>query len=350
MNAIALTEHPQIGRVADGLEMISVPVMQPSDDEVAIALVASSMHIDEIFAAQGTALGRFFGPKQISYESPYILGSSVSGVVVGRGSKVHRFKLGDEVIVIPDSMGETGSWAQYRCVRQDYVMAKPISLSHQNAAAMTMAACVSWGAIANAKVKSSDRCLVVGASGAIGIMAVQYLKALGCHVTAVCSGANSAFVRRHGADAVIDYNVGSIADQASTAGLIFDAAFDTVGGLEIEHDAFRMLKKTGVFVTVVGPQQYIGERRLSWFSFSKTISHIFTKMLTSRIRGPRYSFAASMPKKTITKAFDFAMKHDVRMPIHRLVPFKSEAVADAVRLLTTHRAKGRLVIDFRASQ
>ena len=78
-------------------------------------------------------------------------------------------------------------------------------MSHNQAAAATMAACVSKGAVDHAGANVFDRCLVVGGSSAIGILGIQYLKALGAHVTAVCSGKNAELVTSKGADAVIDY-------------------------------------------------------------------------------------------------------------------------------------------------
>ena len=66
MQAIAMTDFPKIGHVAEQLEMVSVPVPRPAKGEVAIKLAASTMHIDEIYMAQGTALGRFYGPKRVS--------------------------------------------------------------------------------------------------------------------------------------------------------------------------------------------------------------------------------------------------------------------------------------------
>ena len=206
MNAIALTRLPDAGHVADALEMVRIPVVRPTPNEVAIRLRASSMHIDEVNAAQGTALGRFYGPRIASPDVPHVLGSSVAGIVVGLGSCVNQFSLGDEVIVIPDHQMETGSWADYRCVPQERVMLKPAELSHVEAAAITMAACVAWGAIGYSKAQAGHHCIVVGASGAIGIMVLQYLKTLGCKVTAVCSGKNAELVRRKGADTVVDYN------------------------------------------------------------------------------------------------------------------------------------------------
>lgn len=347
MQAIGMTAFPEIGSVADSLEMLDVPVPRPAKGEVAIMLAASSMHIDEIYAAQGTALGRFYGPKTISELNPFLLGSSVSGTVVALGENVGGLKVGDDVTAIPSEHMEVGSWATYRCMGEKWVRPKPTQLSHVEAAAVTMAACVAWGAIGFAKIGPGDRCAVVGASGAIGIMMLQYLKSLDCYVTAVCSGTSGALVRKYGADEVVDYTKQDFADVATANGSQYDAVFDCVGGRDIEGSAYRSTKKSGVFATVVGPMQYIGEKKLTWPAFIKVVSHIVWRMIVTRLTGgPRYTFGEKYPRFVIEDAMEQLLKYDIRMPVPKTIPFEVNAIANAVRLLTSHRAKGRIVIDF----
>lgn len=343
MNAIAMVEFPKIGKVPDTLRVIETTVPRPKAKEVAIELKASSMHVDEIYAAQGTALGRFFGPKAVSQEQPYIMGSSVSGTIVGLGQMVSEFSLGDEVIVIPNTAGEIGSWATYRCVPHDMVLPKPKTLSHVQAAAQTMATCVAWGAIANGSVRSGDRCLVVGASGAIGMLMVQVLKSQGAHVTGVCSQKNINLVLSKGADQVIDYTTRNFGDLPKGS---FDSVFDTIGGQGTERNAFKVLKRSGRFVTIVGPVLHIGERKLSWLEFFRVVRHIIVRYCTSRVHGPRYIFSATQPRLAIRNAMAHMTKHNITMPIEREIEFDLEQVKDAIRLLASHRTKGRIVINF----
>lgn len=343
MPAIAMLDFPKIGGVADQLEMIDVPVPQPKRNEIAIRLAASAMHKDEIYAAQGTALGRLFGPKHISPENPYIMGSSVSGTIVGLGRDITDFAIGDDVIVIPHHLGEIGSWARYRCVAGDMVLHKPNQLSHVEAAALTMASCVAWGAIEKSGVKQGDTCLVVGASGAVGNMIVQFLNSLGAHVIGVCSGENAELVFESGADAVIDYAQECFGDLDAET---FDVVFDTVGGLEIEQNAYRILKNTGRFITVVGPVQYVGEEQLSWIRWVSAISHVLLRTLRTKVGGPRYMFAARLPRNTIRPAFEQIARHSIRMHVGMEIPFRLADVRTAIQVLTSHRSKGRIVINF----
>ncbi len=346
MSAVGMTVMPEVAQVSERLELLDVKTPRPGPGQVAIELLASSMHIDEIYAAQGTALGRFFGPKNISADNPYILGSSVSGVIVALGDGADKFRVGDEVLVIPKETMEHGSWARYRCVTEEMVMPKPAGLTHVQAAAVSMAACVAWGAIARAEVGPGTRCVVVGASGSIGVMLLQLLKLRGAHVTAICSAKNGSFVHEHGADEVIDYTAHEFGDVLRDTGELQDAVFDCVGGRDIEANAFKTLAKTGTFVTVVGPMRYIGERRLSWWEFAKVLAYVGYRMLRTRLRGPRYVFGEMKPRTVIETALDTVVRHDLRMPLQSVIPFELESIAEAVELLTTHRAKGRIVIDF----
>ncbi len=193
---------------------------------------------------------------------------------------------------------------------------------------------------------SGDRCAVVGASGAIGAMTLQFLKSMGCHVTAVCSGTNADFVLGYGADEVVDYTKEDFGDVAADAEK-YQAVFDCVGGREIEASAFRALKRSGTFETVVGPMQYIVEKKLSWFEFVGVMAHILWRMISTRIgRGPKYTFGEKYPRLVIQEAMQQLLAHDIRMPVSKTIPFEIDAVRDAVRSLTTHRQKGRGVVVF----
>ncbi|QUS56303.1 NADP-dependent oxidoreductase [Pseudovibrio brasiliensis] len=341
--AVALTKLPRIGHVADELKLIHIPTPRPSAKQVTVQLVASSMHIDEIYAAQGTALGRFYGPKNISLAEPYLMGTSVSGVVVATGKYVKRFKVGDEVTVIPNELGENGSWATYRNVPERYVMPKPPELTHVEASSLMLSSCVAWGALETANVKAGDRCVVVGASGAIGSVLVQLLKTKSAYVVGVCSAANSDLVRTLGADEIIDYQQSGFTMHRERR---TDKVFDLVGGLRVENAAYRWLKQDGEFVTMVGPVRYLGERKLTLKEFTRAACYVAWRSIKTRWRGPKYTFCAMIPRRVAPKAMQFCCEHGIRSPIEGEIPFELGPIQDAIRLLTTHRARGRVVINF----
>lgn len=346
MKAIALIQLPSPGQVAGALDMVQVPVPTPSSHEVVIRSQAAAIHIDEIYAAQGTALGRFYGPKTASREQPHVLGTACTGIVTATGDDVVGFEVGDEVIVVPDHHPEAGGWAEFRCIPEKRLMMKPANLTHVEAAAITMAACVAWGAVEYSQPKPGDRTVVVGASGSIGIMALQFLKSSGCHVTAICSGKNAELARRYGADDVVDYTRQNFAQIAGSAGIKYDSVIDCIGGRDIERDGVRALHASGRYITVVGPMQYIGERKLSWYELSGVFAHVLRKIFVSLLKGPRYIFGERRPALSIHNAMKTIVSKNLSMPVERVIPFELSAVRDAIQLLVSHRARGRIVIDF----
>ena len=346
MKAIGLTAKPEIGRVAEKLELLEIRTPRPKGDEVMIKMSASAMHIDEIYAAQGTCLGRFFGPKNVSAVKPYILGSIASGVVVDYGDFVDRYDIGDEVIVIPDYKIEKGFWAEYQCVKNQRVVLKPLGLSHTTAVAAIQSGCVALSAINRAQVHKGDKCVVVGASGAIGLMMLQILKIRGCQVTAVCSGRNENLVRENGADAVIDYTESGFGKVLSNTNESQDLIFDCVGGIEVEEQAMLALRPEGKFVTLVGPQRYIGEERLDWWQMGKLALYVFWRMLFTLFTGPRYIFNSAIPASEVHEVLALFQNEKINAPLEKTIPFNLRCIADAVKLLVSHRARGRVVIDF----
>lgn len=346
MKSIGMTDFPQIGKVVERLEMIEINVPRPKPNEVAIKMCASSLYADELYAAQGTALGRFFGPKKVSKTEPYILGSSVAGVIVALGDEVKGLELGQDIISIPAQTPQYGKWSEYCCLEQEQVMQKPAQYSPVVAAGTKMAACVSWGAISFADITPKSRVLVIGASAGLGIMAVQFLANMGAHVTGVCSGINTGMVIANGANEVVDYTKNNFADEALKNNQKYDYVFDFVGGMDAEKDGVRALKKSGGFITVTGPLRYIGENKLSWFQLIRIFGHIGVRSLTSKFRGPRYIFGEKKPSTCIMPALAFAKQHNIEMPISQEVPFEINAIKQALHLLMAHRAKGRIVINF----
>ena len=346
MKAIGVTSLPKIRKVAELIEFIDVPVPRPKDNEVAIKVFASTIHIDEIHAVQGTALGgKLLQPKNVSKNNPYILGSVVSGIVVATGKKVTKFNIGDEVVdILSDPRAMHGSWAEYKCVAEKLVTAKPDKITHIEAAAITIAAAVAKGGIDSSDASSGSKCLVVGGSGAVGTMVVQYLKALGAHVTVVCSGRNEQLVTSLGVDEVIDYTKNNFKDVYAHRNEQIDIVFDCVGGLETEKDAITVLKKTGRFITFVGPIKYIGDRKLSWLEITKMFLYALRRSLVTRFSGPRYIWSAKSLTKRLPEAMRLAVKHKMHVPIEKTIPLEAEAVSEAIKLTTSHRTRGRIVI------
>lgn len=190
-------------------------------------------------------------------EFPLILGRDLSGVVVDCGSGVTHFAPGDEVwAAIPP--WKQGSLAEYVTLTEYEVSYKPKSLSHIEAASIPYVANTALSALVNAgglcKENSlNKRVLITGASGGVGTFSIQLLKAWGAHVTVTCSQNAEGLVRGLGADEVVDYTAGDVAEQLEIMER-FDVILDNVGG-DTEEWAMRLLKpwSGAKYVTLVSP-------------------------------------------------------------------------------------------------
>jgi NADPH:quinone reductase-like Zn-dependent oxidoreductase len=189
------------GRPREVVELVDIPKPEPADDEVLVRVHASSINRSDYYSLGGAAvlmrpmLGGFLRPKDER------LGGDFAGIAEAVGANVTDIEPGDEVFG-----SRSGALAEYVSAKSA-VSRKPQNLSFEEAAAVPGAALTALEALRDyGGLKAGERVLVNGASGGVGIYAVQLAKALGAsHVTAVCSTRNVEQARALGADEVIDY-------------------------------------------------------------------------------------------------------------------------------------------------
>jgi NADPH:quinone reductase-like Zn-dependent oxidoreductase len=173
-----------------------------------------------------------------------VLGVEFSGRVESVGRSVTRFKAGDEVF---GSTGLSfGAHAEYLCIPEHgSVDLKPANTSHEEAAAVMFGGISALHFIRKAQITRGQKVLVYGASGSVGVAAVQLARQLGAAVTGVCSGANLDLIRSLGASTAIDY----AREDFSAAGPVYDVIIDAVGKSGFVRPA-RALKPGGMFVQI----------------------------------------------------------------------------------------------------
>lgn len=153
-----------------------------------------------------------------------ILGTELAGVVAAVGSSVTRFKPGDRVIAM--SGARFGCHAELKTVHEHGPIAiAPVEMPFEQAATIAFGGTTALHFLrVPGRLEPGERVLVIGASGAVGIAAVQLARHFGAHVTAVCSAANIEIVRSLGANQAIDYT----ATDFTRSGERWDVIFDTV--------------------------------------------------------------------------------------------------------------------------
>lgn len=228
----------------DVLELKNVNKPWPKENEVLIQIHATTVSAgDWRMRKADPFLARLFNglvkPKRVK-----ILGFELAGVVEAVGENVKSFKPGDPVFA---SCGlRFGGYAEYACLPVNELIAlKPSNMTFEEAATVPIGGLTALRFLKQAGVKKGDKVLVYGASGSVGVFAVQIANSIGAEVTAVCSSANVNLVSQLGAQQIIDYTK----EDFTKTDIRFDVIFDAVGKTTKSRCA-RLLKSGGRYITV----------------------------------------------------------------------------------------------------
>jgi NADPH:quinone reductase-like Zn-dependent oxidoreductase len=226
----------------DVLELKEVARPEASQNDVLVAVRASSLNAGDYFSMRGSPwLARF----DVGFPKPkdHILGWDIAGEVEAVGKNVTRFQPGDKVFASCE-----GAFAEYVCASEDKVAMAPTNLSLEQAAAVPSATMAALHALRDqANVQPGQKVLINGASGGVGTFSVQIAKALGAEVTGVCSTRNVAMVQSLGADHVIDYTK----EDFVQSGRRYDLVVDNVGNRSFS-DYRRVLTAEGIHLPNTG--------------------------------------------------------------------------------------------------
>ncbi len=305
----------------DVLALREIDRPDPKDNQVLVRVHAASVNPLDWHILRGKPfLVRLMGfgllkPKQ------QILGADVAGRVEAVGKDAAKFAVGDEVF------GATvGGFAEYACLREDKIVLKPTNMTFEQAAAVPVAGLTALQGLRDqGRLKSGQNVLINGASGGVGTFAVQIAKALGAHVTGVCSGRNLEMVRSIGADDVIDYTRECFWRSGKRYDLILDnAAFHSI------RKSLRALTPTGTYVLIGG----------STVSFLQTL---ILKPLFSKEGGRKVvSFMANVNQTDLAFLKELLEAGKVVPVIDR--KYSLNETPQAIRQVEEGHARGKVVI------
>jgi len=313
------------GSPRDVVKVEQVARPKPADDEVLVKVHAAAVNPldwhylrgEPYVMRLGVGLGR---PKETR------LGVDFAGTVEQVGKGVTRFKPGDEVFG-----GRNGALAEYVVVKESRnVTRKPAGLSFEQAGSVGVAAITALQAVRDhGDVKTGQRVLINGASGGVGTFAVQIAKALGAHVTGVCSTRNVAMVSSLGADRVIDYK-----QEDFTAGAErYDVVIDNVANHSFREVA-RVLKPDGRYVIVGG----ISDNR--WLG---ALTMPLVAMVQAPFVQPKHKFfMAQLNPEDFAYLARLMEEGKVTPVIDRTYPLSQ--AAEAIDYLEQGRARGKVVV------
>ncbi|MNI38540.1 Quinone oxidoreductase 1 [compost metagenome] len=182
----------------------------------------------------------------IKDQLPVILGWDISGTITEIGAEATRFKTGDEVFAMLAFPGLGNTYAEYVVAKADELAIKPENVSHNDAAAASLAALTAWQALTtHANVQAGQRVLIHAAAGGVGHYAVQMAKHLGAYVIGTASAANRDFVLELGADEHVDYQAQPFEEVIKD----IDFVLDSMGGDYIDR-SLKVIKKGGTIISI----------------------------------------------------------------------------------------------------
>lgn len=276
----------------------------------------------------------------LHFTLPATMGSDLAGVVIETGSRVTRFKPGDEVFASIFDTGR-GSLAEFAAVPERLAAIKPANLDFVQAASLPMVSLTSWQAFTErARLQPGQKVFIPAGSGGIGSFAIQLAKHLGAKVGTTTSSANIDWVSRLGADEVVDYKKQEFENVLSG----YDCVLGTVRGDTIEKST-HILNPGGKIISLIGPLDaaFARDRHLNIvlrFVFSLMSRKI---MRLSKKRNLSYSFLFVRPDGAqLTQISKLIEAEQIVPVIDKVFPFT--ATKAALDYLAGGHAKGKVVV------
>ena len=236
MKAVLLTRHggPEVLRLGEAPDPTAGP------GEVVVDIYAASVNAADYKVRLGGGAYSSSGVR-----IPHILGRDFSGVVSAVGPGVTDLQVGEPVFGVCDQ-GIEGAYAEKIAIKAAIIAKKPERLGHAEAAAMALTSITAlWALEDTAKLRAGETILIQGGAGGVAGLGTQLAKHLGATVITTASERNHDYVRRLGADRVIDYNKEDFSKTVSGC----DVVFDTVGG-DVQVRSYTVLKPGGRLVWI----------------------------------------------------------------------------------------------------
>lgn len=300
--------------IIDNLQMSEVEIPAITADEFLIKVKAVAINPLDWKKLEGQLkiiTGKKF-PKGISFD--------FSGIVEKAGNNTTTYKIGDEVFGTLDAMkGE--ALAEYIVVKKETIYKKPDNVTFETASAILTGATTATILLNKSKVKSEDEILINGASGGVGMIALQFAKLKGIKVTAVASGEGLNFIKKWNPENTIDYKKEKVIDRSKK----YNAIFELAGSLPFS-EAKHLLKPTGFYVsTLPNPIDMLKALFNNLFSSKKNI------------------IIQAVPNQDILKQINELLTNDkVEIPISKTFPI--DEFKEAYQFAKNGRAVGKVVI------
>jgi len=309
-----------------GVDIRDVPTPEPGPGEVLIKVHATSINYPDLLLCQGKY--------QLKLEPPFTPGMDIAGTIAAIGEDVTTFSVGDEVC----GGARFGGFAEYAIVKADGLQKKPENLSFDQAASYSAAYLTAYVALVRrGHLQAGETLLVHGASGGVGMAAIDVGKLLGA--TVIATGGNDAKlakVKAYGADHVINTADGFRENvKALTGGRGADVIYDPVGG-DIFDESVRCIAFNGRLL-VIG----FTSGRIASVSTNMPLIKGFSVV---GVRAGEYGRQRpEHGRENVEQIWTWAKDGTTRPFVHATLPL--EQTIDGFRMLQNRKVTGKLIVN-----
>lgn len=309
-----------------GIEIRDIESPQPGPGEVLIKVRSTSINFPDILLCQGKY--------QLKLDPPFTPGMDIAGTVAALGEGVTGFTIGDEVC----GGARFGGFAEYAVVAADGLQAKPSNFSFEEAASYSAAYLTAYVALVRrGRLQAGETVLIHGASGGVGMAAVDVAKLLGATVIATGgSDEKLSKVAAYGADHVINTKDGFRDEvKALTDGRGADVIYDPVGG-DVFDESVRCIAFDGRLL-VIG----FTSGRIATVSTNMPLIKGFSVV---GVRAGEYGRRfPERGRENVQQIWDWANKNMTRPFVHDCIPL-DQTVA-GFKALLARKVVGKMIVN-----
>ena len=321
----------------DVLQIRDVPAPQPEPDDLLVEVHAASVNPVDFKIREGML------KPVLKLSLPQIMGSDCSGVVRAVGSRVSKFKVGDEVYARLEKL-RMGALAEQVALAEFTAALKPKNLTHVEAASLPLVALTASQALLQiGRLQKGQRALIHAGAGGVGSFAIQLAKNVGAQVFTTASAKNHELVRSLGADTPIDYATQKFEEVARDC----DVVLDTQGGDTLLR-SFGCVKQGGVLVSIGSVPDAITAEEMELGPVIKTGLWFMNRKFRAlaKARGITYRYLFMKPDGAELARLAGMVEQGVLKPlVERTFPL--EQVRDAFAAVETGRTRGKIVVEVR---
>ena len=314
----------------ENLVLEDIPDLEPGEDEAVVEVHAASLNFPDGLQIQGKY--------QFQPPMPFTPGSEVGGVIRSTGAKFSALNIGDRVMAIPG----IGGLAEQVIVKSEGVRRIPDNMDFKTAAGFAMVYTTSYHALKQrARLQPGETLLVLGASGGVGLSAVELGKVMGAKVIAAASTDEKLdFVRQFNPDATINYGDGELKEKVKelTDGRGADVIYDPVGG-DLFDQSCRCINWNGRLLVIGFTSGRIPEYKAN-LALLKGSSMVGVFLGRFRKEEP----------KAYEQNLDELLAMYANGQLNPVVTqtFPKEQFVEAFNIFTKRQAKGKVTLEFKA--